>query len=94
MNLSLQKTQIFTRLLTIKHRHLGRLKKQIWVQRRIFIFGAIGYFKLGALLEGSRGLMSYKLALHVLAIFVNKLFQFMSILLYSDFSQYEEQKQS
>jgi len=29
-------------------------------QRRIFIFGAIGYFKLGALLKGLRCLMSYK----------------------------------
>jgi len=35
-------------------------------QRRIFNFGALGYFKLGALLEGLRRLMSYKLALHVL----------------------------
>ena len=36
-------------------------------QRRIFIFGALGYFKLGSLLKGSRRLMSYKLGLHVLA---------------------------
>ena len=41
-------------------------------QRRIFIFGALGYFKLGALLEGSRRLMSYKLALQVLAIFTEQ----------------------
>jgi len=41
-------------------------------QRRIFIFGALGYFKLGALLEGSRRLMSYNLAIHVLAIFTEK----------------------
>jgi len=31
-------------------------------QRRIFIFRALGYFQLGALLEGLRRLMSYKLA--------------------------------
>jgi len=37
-------------------------------QRRIFIFGALGYFKLGGLLEG----MSYKLALHVLVTFTEK----------------------
>jgi len=36
-------------------------------QRRTFIFWALGYFKLGALLEGLRRLMSYKLALRVLA---------------------------
>ena len=35
-------------------------------QRRIFIFGALGYFKLGAILDGLRRLTSYKLALHVL----------------------------
>jgi len=38
-------------------------------QKRIFIFGALGYFKLGALLEGLRRLMSYKLAKHVLVTF-------------------------
>jgi len=41
-------------------------------QRRIFIFGALGYFKLGALLEGSRRLMSYKLALPVLVTFTEQ----------------------
>jgi len=39
-------------------------------QRRIFIFGALGFFKLGALQEGLRRLMSYKLALHVLVTFI------------------------
>ena len=39
---------------------------------RIFIFGALGYFKLGVLLEGLRRLMSYKSALHVLATFTEK----------------------
>jgi len=38
------------------------------IQRRIFIFGALGYFKLGALMEG----MSYKLALHVLVTFIEQ----------------------
>jgi len=38
-------------------------------QRRIFIFGALGCFNLGALLESLRRLMSYKLALHVLVTF-------------------------
>jgi len=41
-------------------------------QRRIFIFGTLGYFKLGALLEGSRRLMSYKLGLQALATFTEK----------------------
>jgi len=35
-------------------------------QRRIFIFGVLEYFKLRALMEGLRRLMSYELALHVL----------------------------
>jgi len=37
-------------------------------QRRIFIFGALGSFKLGALLEG----MSHTLALHVLVTFTEQ----------------------
>jgi len=41
-------------------------------QRRIFIFLARGYFKLGVFLEGSRRLMSYKLALYVLATFTEQ----------------------
>jgi len=40
------------------------------MQRRIFIFGFLGYFKFEALLEGSLRLMSYKLALHVLVTFI------------------------
>jgi len=51
-------------------------------QRRIFIFGTLGCFKLGALLEGLRRLMSYKLELHVLISFTDKLFQFINILQY------------
>jgi len=39
------------------------------MQKRIFIFGTLGYFKLGALLEGLRLLMWYKLALQVLVTF-------------------------
>jgi len=65
-------------------------------QRRIFIFGAVGYFKLGALLEGSRQLMSYKLALHVLGTFTDKvvpIYDHIS-LLYSERPRYQEQKQS
>ena len=42
------------------------------LQRRIFIFGVQGYFKLGVLLEGSRRLMSYKLSLHVLVTFTEQ----------------------
>jgi len=42
------------------------------VQRRILIFGALGYFKLGGLLGGLRRLMSYKLALHVLVTFTEQ----------------------
>jgi len=41
-------------------------------QRRIFIFGAQGYFKSGALLEGLRRLISYKLALHVQVFPIHK----------------------
>jgi len=36
------------------------------------MFEALGYFKLGALLEGSQRLMSHKLALHVLATFTDQ----------------------
>jgi len=41
-------------------------------QRRIFIFGALGYFKLEALLKNLRRLMSHKLALHVLVKFTEQ----------------------
>ena len=41
-------------------------------QRRIFIFGALGYFKLGARLEVLRRLLSYQLALHVLVTFTEQ----------------------
>jgi len=41
-------------------------------QRRIFIIGALGYFKLEAHLEGLRRLMLYKLALHVLVTFTEQ----------------------
>jgi len=41
-------------------------------QTRIFIFGALGYFKSGAFLEGSRRLMSHKLALHVFVSFTEQ----------------------
>jgi len=42
------------------------------MQGRIFIFGALGYFKLGTPLEGLRRLMSYKSALHVLAAVIEQ----------------------
>jgi len=42
------------------------------IQRRIFLFGALSYFKLGVLLEGLRRLMSCKLALHVLVTFTEQ----------------------
>jgi len=41
-------------------------------QRRIFIFGALAFFEFGALLEGLRHLMLYKLALHVLVTFTEQ----------------------
>jgi len=41
-------------------------------QRRIFTFGAVSKFKSGNLLEGSRRLMSYKSALHVIAAFTEQ----------------------
>jgi len=41
-------------------------------QGRIFIFVALGDFKLGVPVEGLRRLMSYKSALHVLAIFTEQ----------------------
>jgi len=40
-------------------------------QGRIFIFGALGYFKLRALMER----MSYKLELHVLVTFIEQVVQ-------------------
>jgi len=43
-------------------------------QGRIFIFWALGYFKLGAPIEGLRRLMSYKSALHVFATFTEQVF--------------------
>jgi len=52
-------------------RHRGRNKVR-WRQRRIFIFGALGYFKLVSLLEGLRRLMSYKLALCVVVTFIEQ----------------------
>jgi len=42
------------------------------MQRRIFIFGTLGYFKFGGLLEGLRLLMLYKLAPHVLVTFTEQ----------------------
>jgi len=51
-------------------------------QGRIFIFGALRYFKLGAPPEGLQRLMSYKSALHVLATFTEQVFQFINILQY------------
>jgi len=41
-------------------------------QGRIFIFGALGYFKLRSLLESSRRLTSYKSALQALATFTEQ----------------------
>jgi len=38
----------------------------------IFIFGVLGYFKLGVLLEGLGQLRSYKLAPHVLVTFTEQ----------------------
>jgi len=55
---------------------VGHVQK-VWetlIQRRIFIFEALGYFTLGTLLEGSRRLLSYKLALHVLVTFTEQVF--------------------
>jgi len=52
-------------------RHLTSLRPCL-NQRRIFIFGALDYFKLGAFLEDLRRLMSDKLALHVLAAFTEQ----------------------
>jgi len=41
-------------------------------QGRFFIFGTLDYFESGVLLEGLRRLMSYKLALLVLATFTEQ----------------------
>jgi len=48
------------------------LNMLVYLQGRIFTFGALVYFKLGVLLEGLRRLMSYKLALHVLVTFTEQ----------------------
>jgi len=37
-----------------------KVKSNVFNQRRIFIFGPPGYFKLGALLEALRRLITYK----------------------------------
>jgi len=65
-------------------------------QRRIFIFGDPGYFKLWTLLDGLRRLMSYKLALHVPATFTEQVVSIQKriSLLYSEFPRHQEQKQS
>ena len=52
---------------------LKYLKNMSCTQRGIFIFRALGYFKLGVLLEGLRRLMPYKLALHVLVTFIEQI---------------------
>jgi len=73
----------------------------LWVllyceQRRIFIFGALGYFKLVAFLEGLRRLMSYQLALHGLVTLNEQVVPIHKhiTVLYSEFPRYQEQKQS
>jgi len=62
------------------------------MQGRIFIFGALGCFKLEAHLEGSRRLMSYKSALHVLVISTEQLVPTHKCIkvLYSEFPPYQE----
>jgi len=40
--------------------------------RGVLLFGALGYFKLGTLLEVLRRLISYKLTLHVLVTLTEK----------------------
>ena len=83
--------------LHVNVRNIWRKKKQLrFKQRRICIFGALGCFKLGTLLEGSRRLISYKLALHVLAIFSEQAVPFHkhNTVLSSEFRGCQEQKQS
>ena len=41
-------------------------------QRRILIFGALGFFEFRDRLEGLRHLMLYKLALHLLVAFTEQ----------------------
>ena len=64
-------------------------------QRRIFIFRALGYFKLEALLEGLRRLMSYKSELHVFVTFTEQVVPIHEhiTVLYSELPRYQEQKQ-
>jgi len=66
------------------------------MQRRFFIFGALGCFKLGALLEGLRRMMSYKLAPNVLVTFICQVVPIHKrfTVLYSEIYRYQEQKQS
>jgi len=58
------------RSLSTEANHLGFTKSS--TQGRIFIFGALGYFKMGAPLKGLRRLMSYKSALRVLATVIEQ----------------------
>jgi len=59
-------------------------------QGRIFILGALGYFKLGASLEGLRRLMSYKSALHMLAKFTEQVVPIHNHITYSESPRYQE----
>jgi len=63
-------------------------------QRRIFIFRALGNFKLGALLEGLRRLMPYKLSLHVLVTFSEEVVPIQKHITLFLIPRYQEQKQS
>jgi len=62
------------------------------IQGRIFIFGAQGYFNLGAPLEGLQQLMSYKSAIHVLATFTEQVIPNHKYItaLYSEFLRYQK----
>jgi len=46
----------------LSNEHRRALVDNPFKQRRIFIFGALGYFKFGARLEVLRRLMSYKIS--------------------------------
>jgi len=60
-------------LLSTYYSLFGTSRNSLWpVQGRFIIFGVLGYFKLGALLEGLRRVMSYKSAQHVLTTFTEQ----------------------
>jgi len=71
------------------------LAGRMWPAGRMLCRPGLGYFKLGAIVEGFGRLTSYKFTLHVLVTFTKQVVPIHKLyLLYSEFPGYQEQKQS